>query len=118
MNDFTILKNKHKKNINAKLDILADNILVKVSCHNYISYNIFDGDVLVIDKDAPLCDGAKVFVRLQDKEFIKIYRIIGDFSYLQTSFSCILPLEIGDLKYEIIGIITNVVRDFSKSMLN
>jgi SOS-response transcriptional repressor LexA len=119
MSHFKLLKKKHQKDININLDVLSDDIsLVKVSCHNYIGYNIFDGDVLVIDKNAELYDGAKVFVRIQDKECIKIYRIIGDFPYLQTSFSCILPVEIGDLKYEIMGVITNVVRCFSKSMIN
>jgi len=119
MNHFTLLKKKHQKDIYSKLDVLSENIsLIKVSCYDYIGYNIYDGDVLIIDKNAPLYDGAKVFVKIQDKECIKIYRIIGDFAYLQTSFSCILPVEIGDLKYEIMGVITNVVRCFSKSMIN
>jgi len=119
MSHFTILKKKHKKQINSVFDLQSDNIsLLQVVGGEYIGYFIYDGDVLVIDKDAPLYDSAKVFVRINGKECIKIYRIIGDFGYMQISLSTILPVEIGDLKYEIIGVITKVIHISNQCLMN
>jgi len=110
MSYFATLNKKHKKQVNSILEFQSDNLsLLQVIGSDYIGYFIYDGDILVIDKNIPLYDSAKVFVRINGKECIKIYRIIGEFGYLQTALSTVLPEFIGDLKYEIIGVITNVI---------
>ena len=119
MNYFTILKKQHKKQINSIFEVQTDNIsLLRVVGSAYLGYFIYDGDVLVIDTDAKLYDCDKVFVRINGVESVKIYRQIGDFGYLQTSISTILPEAIGDLKYEIIGVITKVIHISNKGLIN
>ena len=112
MNYFSLLKKKDKKEISTQHKIDFDKTsLLKVIGNSNIGHFIYDGDILVIEKDVPLFDSAKVLVRIGGKECIKIYRIIGEFGYLQTSLSCIFPEKIGDLEYEVIGVITKIIHN-------
>ena len=110
MSHFTALKKQHKKQIHSFLEEQGEsNTLLRVVGNEYIGYFIYDGDVLVIDTEAKPFETAKVLVRFNGKESIKIYRQIGDHGYLQKSLSVILPEFIGDLQYEIVGVITKVI---------
>jgi SOS-response transcriptional repressor LexA len=119
MSYFTTLKKQHKKQINSILEEKSNNIsLLRVVGNEYIGYFIYNGDVLVIDTNAKPYESAKVFVRINGKESIKIYRQIGDYGYLQTSISVILPEIMGDLRYEIIGVITQVIHISNQGLTN
>jgi SOS-response transcriptional repressor LexA len=119
MEYFCELKKKDKDQITSLFEIEPDTIsLLKVIGTSYISYFIYDGDVLMIDTNLNPIDGDKVLVRISDKECIKIYRIIGEFGYLQTDISTIFPEKIGDLRYEILGVIIRVLHISNEGFMN
>jgi DNA polymerase V len=106
-------------NIRKSLDLNAylapdpENIfLVRVSGESMIDANIYDGDILVVDKAAKPGNGKIVIASLNGEMAVKYFRIIDGEAYLISANKKFTPIKINELfRFEIQGVVKHVIRD-------
>ncbi len=86
--------------------------LVKVNGESMIEENIFDGDILIVDKNEKPKDGSIVIAALNGELTVKTFRIIDEKAYLFSANQRFLPIEIGELmQFEIQGVVKHVIKN-------
>ncbi len=86
--------------------------IVKVSGESMIKDNIYDGDLLIVDKSATAIDGKVVIASLNDEMTVKRYRVIDGVTYLFAANDKFLPIEISPFwQFEIQGVVKHVIRN-------
>ena len=89
-----------------------DTYLVRVIGDSMINENIYEGDILVVDKKEKPEDGKVVIAALNGEMAVKTYRIKGDQIYLFSANKRFLPIEIKPFwEFEIQGIVKHVIRN-------
>jgi SOS-response transcriptional repressor LexA len=84
---------------------------VKINGNDYSNLFIYDGDMIIVDSGIQLYDSARVLVSTNGKLSIKIYRIIDNCKYIQGENYSFLPLEIGDMRFDILGTVTGIIHN-------
>ncbi len=86
--------------------------IVKVSGESMIKDNIYDGDILIVDKSEKAADGKVVIASLNDEMTVKRYRVIDGATYLFAANDKFLPIEISPFwQFEIQGVVKHVIRN-------
>jgi len=84
--------------------------LVQVSGQSMINENIYNGDILIVDKNETPKDGKIVIASLNGDMFVKTLRIKSNKIYLYSANSQFLPIEIlPDFNFVIQGVVKNVI---------
>jgi DNA polymerase V len=84
--------------------------LVKVQGESMINDNIFNGDVLVVDKTELPKDNKVVIASLNGEMAVKRFRIIDGKAYLYSANDKFLPIEILPFwQFEIQGVVKHVI---------
>lgn len=112
-------KNNLSNNLNNNISIdlnsfLAPNpknlYLVQVSGQSMINENIYNGDILIVDKNEIPKDGKIVIASLNGDMFVKTLRIKSNKVYLYSANSQFLPIEIlPEFNFKIQGVVKNVI---------
>ncbi len=99
--------------LNAYLAPQPENVfLVRVSGESMIDANIFDGDILVVDKSAKPGNGSIVIASLNGEMAVKYFRIINGKAYLISANNKFTPIKISELfHFEIQGVVRHIIRD-------
>lgn len=85
--------------------------LVQVNGESMIDEMIFDGDILVVDKDEAVRDGKIVIASLNGELTVKFYRHIANEIFLVSANKKFLPIKIESyLEFEIQGVVKHVIR--------
>ena len=86
--------------------------LVRVCGESMIDENIFDGDLLIVDKNEKPMDGKVVIAALNGEMAVKTFRIIEKKIYLVSANKKFLPLEIEPyMEFHIQGVVKHVIHD-------
>lgn len=86
--------------------------LVKVNGESMIDENIYDGDILIVDKNEVPKDGSIVIAALNGELTVKTFRLIEGKPYLFSANKKFLPIEIGELmQFEIQGVVKHVIKN-------
>ena len=86
--------------------------LVRVSGESMIDENIFDGDLLIVDKKDKPADGNVVIAALNGEMAVKTFRIIEGKIYLVSANKKFLPLEITPyMEFQIQGVVKHVIHN-------
>jgi DNA polymerase V len=96
-------------------DLLAPSperiFLVQVNGESMINESIFDGDILVVDKDDTVSDGKIVIASLNGELTVKTYREIDGFYYLVSANQKFLPIKIEEyFEFKVQGVVKHVIR--------
>lgn len=84
--------------------------LVQVNGESMIDENIFDGDILVVDKTEIPSDGKIVIAALNGEMAVKKYRVIEGIVYLYSANKRFLPIKIDEyMEFEIQGAVKHVI---------
>lgn len=79
---------------------------IKVSGYDLMSWNIYDGDILLVDTSIHPSHDCLVLVNLNGIYFVKIYEILDGEIVLSSDTDFYLPLRINDdFQYQIIGVV-------------
>ncbi len=90
----------------------SDVYLVRVTGESMINEGIFDGDILVVNKNEKPKDGKVVIAALNGEMAVKTYRIIEDKVYLFSANEKFLPIEIKPFwQFEIQGVVKHVIHN-------
>jgi len=87
--------------------------LVRVSGESMIDEQIFEGDILVVDKSVQPSDGKIVIAALNGDMAVKVFRKIEDKIYLFSANKKFLPIEIeGFMEFQIQGVVKHVIHTY------
>lgn len=87
--------------------------LVRVVGESMIDENIYEGDILVVNRKEKPNDGNVVIAALNGELAVKTYRVIDGIVYLYSANERFLPIEIKPFwEFEIQGIVKHVIRNF------
>ncbi len=90
----------------------SDVYLVRVTGESMINEGIFDGDILIVNKNEKPKDGKVVIAALNGEMAVKTYRIIEDKVYLFSANEKFLPIEIKPFwQFEIQGVVKHVIHN-------
>lgn len=81
----------------------------KVRGNNLHSVGISDGDILIIDSTIVPEDGKIIVASINNELTVKIYRRVNGEEFLQSDDKRFVPLIIGEMEYEIIGVVSKVI---------
>jgi len=85
--------------------------VVRVNGDSMIDRNIFDGDVLLVEKENRPRDGQVVVAAVNGEMAVKTYRLIKGKAYLFSANERFLPLEISQYwNFSVQGIVKHVIR--------
>ncbi len=111
----TIFKNKELSllDLNDFLVPKPNNIyLVRVSGESMIDENIYDGDLLIVDRFEKPDDGKVVIAALNGEMAVKIFRVIKGMVYLVSANKKFLPIRIEPyMEFQIQGIVKHVIHN-------
>jgi SOS-response transcriptional repressor LexA len=107
-------KNIKKKNIFSnfinKYLTSPSTIFIKIMDDEFSDFFIKSGDILIVDSAKNIENGERIVVSMNGKLSVKIFRIIANISYLQTSDKKYLPLSIEPyIEFKIIGKIAGII---------
>jgi DNA polymerase V len=110
---------EHLRKVRKMLDLnrfLApnpDNIfLVRVSGDSMIGADIFDGDILVVDRQEKPSNGKIVIAEINGEMAVKYLRIESNGLMLESANSKYKPIEISEYyEFQIQGVVRHVIRD-------
>ena len=89
-----------------------DTFLVRVSGESMINENIFNGDILVVDRKETPRDGKVVIASLNGEMAVKKFKIIEGKVYLYSANEKFLPIEIsGLMEFQIQGVVKHVIHN-------
>lgn len=87
--------------------------LVRVMGDSMIDENIFEGDILVVNRKERPADGKVVIASLNNEMAVKRFRKIDGKIYLYSANQKFLPIEILPFwQFEIQGIVKHVIKSF------
>ncbi len=90
-----------------------NSFLVRVIVVSMIEENIFEGDILVVNKKVQPTDGKVVIASLNGEMAVKRFRRIEGKVYLYSANKKFLPIEIQPYwQFEIQGIVKHVIKNF------
>ncbi|MFP4369380.1 MAG: LexA family protein [Candidatus Kapaibacterium sp.] len=115
----TVPAGMHKEKFKANLDLnkfLAPKpeavYLVRVNGESMIDEQIYDGDILVVDKERKPVDGLVVIAALNGEMAVKTYRVIDGEAYLFSANKKFLPIKIMPFwNFEIQGVVRYVIHE-------
>ena len=85
-------------------------VLVRVSGESMIDENIFDGDLLVVNRSKEAKDGSIVISSINGEMTVKTLRVIESRVYLFSANSNFLPREIlSEMDFKIQGVVQHVI---------
>lgn len=87
----------------------ASTFFAKVSGLNLVNYGIRDGNILIVDSAIKPYDGRLVLVSINNELSVKVFRTINDEVYLESGDAKFLPLNIGELEFNILGTVTRII---------
>lgn len=88
--------------------------MVRVNGESMIDENIFDGDILIVDRNENPQNGSIIIASLNGELAVKTFRIIKGKAYLISANQKFLPIEIGELmQFEIQGVVKHVIRNLA-----
>lgn len=86
--------------------------LVRVSGESMIDENIFDGDLLIVDKNDKPEDGKVVIAALNGEMAVKTFRMIEKKVYLVSANKNFLPVQIEPyMEFQIQGVVKHVIHN-------
>ncbi len=86
--------------------------LVRVSGESMIDENIYDGDLLLVDRTEKPADGKVVIAALNGEMAVKIFRIIKGKIYLVSANKKFIPIKIEPyMEFQIQGIVKHVIHN-------
>ncbi len=91
------------------VDHPATTFFAKVSGLNMQSQGIRDGDILIVDSSIVPDDGRLVLASMGNDLTVKIYREIDGEVYLESGNHKFLPLNIGEIEFNILGTVTKII---------
>jgi DNA polymerase V len=90
----------------------SDIYLVRVTGESMINEGIFDGDILVVNKNEAAKDGKVVIAALNGEMAVKSYREIEGKVYLFSANEKFLPIEILPFwQFDIQGVVKHVIHN-------
>lgn len=106
-----IADNENTLDLNELLTCQSKDIfLVKVSGESMIDENIFDGDLLIVEKNEIPTNGKIVIAALNGEMAVKTYKLIDNHVYLISANKKFLPIEIKDyMEFQIQGVVKHVI---------
>jgi DNA polymerase V len=85
--------------------------VVRVNGDSMIKRNIFDGDLLLVERETKPRDGQIVVAAVNGEMAVKTYKTIDGKAYLFAENDRFLPLEIsGFWSFEVQGVVRHVIR--------
>lgn len=91
-----------------------DTFLVHVNGESMIEKSIFDGDLLIVEKNGVIADGKIVIASVDGELTCKIYREIGGKAWLYPANSKFEPIEIKELSDLVIqGVVKHVIHEMN-----
>ncbi len=87
----------------------ASTFFARVSGLNMQFAGIRDGDILIVDSSVIPQDGKLILASINSDLTVKIFREVDSEIYLESSNHKFLPLNIGELEFNIIGTVTKVI---------
>ncbi len=99
--------------LNAFLADDAENIfLVRVSGDSMVDANIYEDDILVVNKNEKASNGKIIIASLNGELTVKYYRIINKEAYLVSANKKYLPIKISEFfQFEIQGVVKHIIRN-------
>lgn len=86
--------------------------MVQVSGESMIEENIYDGDILIVEKNNQPKDGEIVIASLNGEMLVKIFRLINGKVYLFSANKRFFPIEIfPDWQFEILGVVRHCIHN-------
>ncbi|MEJ5245686.1 MAG: S24 family peptidase [Bacteroidota bacterium] len=86
--------------------------MVQVSGESMIEENIYDGDILIVEKNNQPKDGDIVIASLNGEMLVKIFRLINGKVYLFSANKRFIPIEIfPDWQFEILGVVRHCIHN-------
>lgn len=90
----------------------ATTFFAKVKGSEMAEAGIQDGDFLIIDRAIKPVDGKIVIASINDELSVKYFRDIEGELYLETQNQKFLPLNIGEMEFKVLGVVTNIIHSF------
>ena len=90
----------------------ATTFFAKVKGNEMAEAGIHDGDFLIIDRSIKPEDGKIVVASINDELSVKYFRDIDGELYLETQNQQFLPINIGEMEFDILGVVTNIIHSF------
>lgn len=87
----------------------ATTFFAKVSGLNMQNYGIRDGDILIVDSAITPHEGRLVLASMENDLTVKIFREIDGEVYLESGNHKFLPLNIGEIEFNIMGTVTKII---------
>jgi DNA polymerase V len=87
----------------------AATFFAKVHGLNMQFAGIRDGDILIVDSAVEPLDGKIILALIKNDLTVKIFREIDGEIYLETQNHHFLPLVIGEVEFNIIGVVTKII---------
>ncbi len=87
----------------------AATIFARINGKELEPYGISDQDILIVDTALEPEDGKLILVDLSGNFTVKNYRLIEGEEYLESHDRQYLPLNIGELSYKPVGVITAII---------
>ncbi len=87
----------------------ATTFFAKVSGLNLQNYGVRDGDILIVDSSVVPIDGRLVLASMGNELTVKIYREIDNEVYLESGTHKFLPLNIGEIEFDLLGTVTKII---------
>ncbi|MDX9791494.1 MAG: S24 family peptidase [Candidatus Kapabacteria bacterium] len=111
--NISVNPNSQMFDLNSVLAPKPDDVfLVRVSGESMIDEGIYDGDILVVNKNERPKDGKVVIAALNGEMAVKTFRTIEGKTYLFSANSKFLPFEIMPFwQFEIQGIVKHVIHN-------
>lgn len=86
--------------------------IVKVAGESMIDVNIYNGDLLIVDKNEKPKDGKIIIAVINGELLVKILKIIDEKVYLFSANSKFLPVEIlPNFNFQIQGVVKHVIHE-------
>lgn len=88
----------------------AATFFAKVTGDSLKNYGICNDDILIVDTSVEPEDGKIVLASISGELSIKIYRLVGEDVYLESSDNRFLPIKIdGYLEFVLLGVVTKII---------
>ncbi|HRP02871.1 MAG TPA: S24 family peptidase [Candidatus Kapabacteria bacterium] len=87
----------------------ATTFFAKVSGLKMQNYGVRDGDILIVDSSIVPHDGRLILASMGEELTVKIYREIDNEVYLESGNQKFLPLNIGEMEFNILGTVTKII---------
>lgn len=91
------------------VDHPASTFFARVKGDSLDELGIRDDDVLIVDSSIDPVDGKFVLIYLKNELTVKVYRNIRGKEYLQSANNQFVPLKVGSMNFDVLGVVTKVI---------